>query len=204
MNSHLRLLISTVEISELNNTEDYDNDANLETQGLDSRTEINSQANMPVVVQNCYIIYDSGTFEEVNAFLPDYETNNIPIVDAEVQYYPPHSMMTYILVTRNALHVTSMKNNTTPPFMMREAGIMVYDTPKIQVENPTADDYYIYFQETGLRIPIQLWGVFSYFPTSKPKSEDMTDSEEVYLLTTSRWNPHENSYSSNEKIMLDW
>ena len=81
---------------------------------------------------------------------------------------------------------------------------MVQDTPKIQVENPTADDYYIYFQETGLRIPIQLWGVFSYLSTSKPTSEDMTDSEEVYLLTTRRWNPHDKAYSSNEASMTFW
>ena len=32
----------------------------------------------------------------------------------------------------------------------------------------------------------------------------MTDSEEVYLLTTIKWNPHAKSYSSNEEIMLDW
>ena len=32
----------------------------------------------------------------------------------------------------------------------------------------------------------------------------MTDSEEVYLLTISRWNPHYKAYASNEEIMLDW
>ena len=31
----------------------------------------------------------------------------------------------------------------------------------------------------------------------------MTDSEELYLLTTSRWKPHDKAYSSNEDIMLD-
>ena len=86
--------------------------------------------------------------------------------------------------------------------MMGEARVVVYDTPKIQVENPTVEDHSIYFQETGLRIPLQLWGIFSYFSTSKPTSEDMTDSEEVYLLTTSRWNPHDKAYSSNKEIIL--
>ena len=75
---------------------------------------------------------------------------------------------------------------------------MVNDTPKIQLENPTVEDHSIYFQETGLRIPLQLLGVFSYFPTSKPTSEDMKDSEEVYLLTTSIWNPHDKAHSLNE------
>ena len=97
-----------------------------------------------------------------------------------------------------------MKNNLIPPFMMLEAGIMVYNTPKIQEKNPSFEDHSIYFQETRLRIPLQLWGVLSYFPTSKPTSENMTDSEEVYLLTTSIWNPHDKAYLSNEESMLYW
>ena len=32
----------------------------------------------------------------------------------------------------------------------------------------------------------------------------MTDSEEVYLITTSRWNPHYKAYTSNKKIMIYW
>ena len=32
----------------------------------------------------------------------------------------------------------------------------------------------------------------------------MTDSEEIYLLTTSIWNPHDKAYSSNEESMLYW
>ena len=85
---------------------------------------------MPVVGQNCYILSNSVTFVEFNAFSPDYETKNIPIVDAALQYNCPHSMMTYILVIHNALHVTSMTNNMTPPSMIQEAGIMVYNTPR--------------------------------------------------------------------------
>ena len=76
-------------------------------------------------------------------------------MDAAVQYNFPHSMMTYILVIWNALHVTSMMNNLISPFMMQEVGIMLYDTPKIKVENPMVEDHSIYFQETGFRIPLK-------------------------------------------------
>ena len=89
-------------------------------QGSDSRTELDSYANMPVVGKNCYILYESGTFAEVNTFSPDYETKEIPIVEKSVQYDCPHSMMTYILVIWYALHITSMTNNLIPPFMMQE------------------------------------------------------------------------------------
>ena len=58
MNSHLRLLISTVDISELNNSEDSDNDKTSETQGSDYSMDLDSYANMTVVVHNCYILSD--------------------------------------------------------------------------------------------------------------------------------------------------
>ena len=102
------------------------------------------------------------------------------------------------------MHVNSTTKNLIPPFMIREARIMVYNIPKIQVENPTVEDHSFCLQETGLRIPLQLWGVRSYFQTSKPTSDDMTDSEKVYLLTTRRWNTHNKAYSSNKESMIDW
>jgi hypothetical protein len=45
-----------------------------------------------------------------------------------------------------------------PPFMMREPGVIVKDTPKLQLE-----DYALTFPETGFRIPLPLWGDLSYF-----------------------------------------
>jgi hypothetical protein len=87
---------------------------------------------------------------------------------------------------------------------MREAGIQVYDTPKIQVAEPTAEDHSICFPETGFRIPLSLWEMISYFPTSKPASLLMKETEDIYLLTPSQWNPHDDSYATNEENMLDW
>jgi hypothetical protein len=42
-------------------------------------------------------------------------------------------MKTYLLIVRNALHVPSMQHNLIPPFIMREAGLVVNDVPKMQV-----------------------------------------------------------------------
>ena len=82
VNSHLILLISTIEISKLSNAEDSDNYATLDTQGLDSRADIDSHTNIPVVGQNCYILSDSGIFSEVNALSPENKTKKISIVEA--------------------------------------------------------------------------------------------------------------------------
>ncbi len=178
------------------------NDADMEAE--ESRTELDSHANMPVVGRHALIISDTGRIADVNAFTPDYEPMQLSIVDAAIQYDCPYDRQSYILVIRNDLHVPSMENNLLPPFVMREAGIKVYDTPKTQVTEPTIEDHSITFPETGFRIPLSLWGMFSYFPTTKPTASLMMDTEEVYLLTPSRWNPHDDSYATNEENMLDW
>ena len=135
---------------------------------------------------------------------PDYEPMKVQMVDAAVRYESPFDGRVYILVIRNALHVPSMDHNLIPPFMMREAGIIVKDTPKIQLNDPGEDDHAITFPETGFRIPLSLTGTFSYFPTTKPSIDDLTEPEEVYILTPTTWNPHTDAYANNEESILDW
>jgi hypothetical protein len=187
-------MVSTVDISEENDLEQQES----------SRSELDSHANMPVVGRNAYIISDTGRIADVNPFTPDYDSMQISIVDAAVRYDCPCDGQTYIFVMRNALYVPSMRNNLIPPFVMREAGIRVNDTPKIQTTEPTEEDHSIYFPETDFRIPLSLWGMFSYFITSKPTIEQMMEAEDVYLLTPSRMNPHCDAYATNEENMLDW
>ena len=136
--------------------------------------------------------------------MPDYDSMQIKIVDAAVQYDCPYTGKTHILVIRNALHVPSMKHNLLPPFILRQAGIEVNDTPKIQVMDPTEKDHSIYFKETDLRIPLSLWGTFSYFPSTKPMSDEVQASDDIYLMTPATFNPHDSSYALNEDSMLDW
>jgi hypothetical protein len=74
----------------------------------------------------------------------------------------------YILVAYNSLYVPTMTHNLVPPFLLREAGLIVNETPKIQVVNPGISDHSIYFDGAKLQIPLALWGIFSYFPTRQP------------------------------------
>ena len=116
------MMVSAVDVSE--EATDMDEE--------ESRTELDSHANMPVVGRNAYIISDTGKIADVNPFTPDYAFMRISIVDATVRYDCLYDGKSYIFVVRNALHVPSMRNNLIPPFIMREAGIRVNDTPKIQ------------------------------------------------------------------------
>ena len=98
-----------------------------------------------------------------------------------------------------------MDNNLIPPFIMREAGIHVNEVPKIHAAVPTVDHHSIYFTEQDFRIPLQLWGTFSFFQTSRPSIDFADNCEHVYTLTPQgKWSPHSDVYARNEEAMLDW
>ena len=171
---------------------------------VESHMELDSHANMPVVGKHAYIIAETGKKVDVSPFTPDYKPLTVPLVDAMVKYDNPYNGKSYILVLQNALYVPLMDNNLIPPFMLRIMGVTVNDIPKIHKEDPTVDDHAITFMEMGFRIPLSLWGIFSYFLTSKPAHDDLLNPNEVYILSPATWSPHSNAYSTNEETMLDW
>ena len=171
-----------------------------------SRTDLDSHANMAVVGKNVAITNDTGRRAEVSPFTPDYESlSKVPIVDAAIKHDYPCSGETYLLIVRNALSVPAMDHNLIPPLIMREVGVDVKCAPKIQCKNPEEEDHSVYFKEEELRIPLKLYGVFSYFPSSKPSNELLNDCTKVLLLTSDGpWNHNSDVYSRNEDNMLDY
>ena len=169
-----------------------------------SRTELDSHGNMPVIGRNAYILSKIGETVDLAPFTPDYNPISVELVDAALKYECPYSGEVKILIIRRGLHVPSMTHNLLPPFMLREAGIQINDVPKIHVTSPSEEHHAIIFQETNFRIPLTLHGTFSYFPTSKPTTRELEESEDVYVLTPTTWNPHSDVYVINEESMLDW
>ena len=171
-----------------------------------TRTELDSHANMPVVGKNAFIIHYAGRRVDVSPFTPDYDSlQDVPVVDAAVYYICPYSGTEALLIIRNALHVPSMTNNLIPPFIIREAGVILNDTPKIHVKDPTADDHALIFPSDDFRIPLKLHGIFSYFNTRAPTDQEVRECENVHLLTPeNRWDPHDTAYSHNEDAIMDW
>ena len=174
------------------------------TMHVESCTELDSHANMPVVGKHACIIAETGKKVDVSPFTPDYKPLTVPLVDATVKYDNSYNGKSYIFVLHNALYVLLMDNNLIPPFMLREMGVTVNDVPKIHKEDPTVDDHSITFEETGFRIPLSLWGILSYFLTSKPTHDDLLNPNEVYILSRATLNPHSDAYYTNQESMLDW
>ena len=173
-------------------------------EGSESRTELDTHANMPVVGRNALVVAETGKLVDVNPFTPEYPAMSVKVVDAAAKHECPHTGVDYLPLIRNALYVPSMRNNLVPPFAMREAGITVNDAPKIHADDPTTDDHAIMFKENNFRIPLGLWGVFSHFPTSKPSNDEHDSIDDVCMLTPTFWNPHSNACARNEENMVDW
>ena len=177
----------------------------------ESRTELDSHANMPVVGREALVVEQSGKMVEVSPFTPDYKPIKVEVVNAMIQYDSPLDGKEYMLVIQNALRVPSMSNNLIPPFIMQENGTIVNECAKIHREDPTREDHAIIFKGYNLRIPLWLHGIFSYFVTRKPDIESVVDADkpsicatEIYTLTPTKWNPHTDAYALNEESIVDW
>jgi hypothetical protein len=100
---------------------------------------------------------------DVSPFSPHYLPMTAPSADAALQYECPYEGNVYVLIIRNALHIPSKNNNLIPPFMMREVGLIVEDTPEIQVRDPDVNDHTITFPETDSEYRWR-FGFFVIFP----------------------------------------
>ena len=150
------------------------------------------------------MVVDTGKTVDVNPFSLDYKLMTAKVADAVVKYECRFTGQTELLLICNAIHVPAMSNNLILPFIMRNDGVVVNDVPKIQVMIPLEADHSVYFPADDFCIPLSLWGIFLYFPTSKPAVAESDGIDDVYALTPDQWDPHFNVYTGNEESMLDW
>ena len=117
----------------------------------------------------------------------------VPIVDNLRAYDCQNSGKTYLLVVRNALCVPTMDINLIPPFILREAGLVLNDTPKIHCDDPSVEDHSLFDEETRLRIPFTLNGTFSMFASHSLMEDEIENAGEypTILLTpySDMWDP---------------
>lgn len=175
----------------------------------DPRSELDSHANMVLLGKHAFIFDGvSGRKCNVQPFDPTLGAKrDIPVVDGALAYDCPYTHQTYILIARNVLSVPTIEHNLIPPFIMREAGIIVNDTPKIHKEDPSIDDHAIIIpHESNLRIPLQLNGVFSFFHTRCPTADEIRYCDNKIFITpdSESWDPYSSHYAENEAAMLDW
>ena len=159
---------------------------------------------MVVLGAHAFVFESTKRTCNVQPFDPSLGTaSKIPIVDGAIVYKFPYRGGIYVLIVRNALHKPHLQNNLIPPFVMRADGVTLNDTPNIHRKYPTIDNHCITFEDSNLRIPLQLSGVFSYFHTRKPILSELHESPKLFLTPDANdWNPHCQSYETNELSMI--
>ena len=91
---------------------------------------------MVVIGKQVFVFSHSGKYTDVKAFAK--EVNGLPevlIVAAVISYDCTSSGETYLLVVRNSLCVPKMGINLIPTFILREAGVILNDTPIIHCKD---------------------------------------------------------------------
>ena len=172
----------------------------------DGRTGLDSHANMFVAGSDAFVLQHSGKTADVQAFSPDIEPLAIPIVDCAFIWDCQKTGKKVIMIATNVLHVPTMDHNLVPPFMLREAGVAVDDTPKIHAEDPTARTHSLYWPDAKVRVPLSLHGIFSSFKTRRPTKDELEDDsiEVVSLTPEGPWDPTSTVHAENEANMTNW
>ena len=156
---------------------------------------------------HCYIISRSDATAIVSAFTNDVGTIEVPIVDVLIVYQDEMTGNIYYLIARNVLYVESMNHNLIPPFILREAGLIVNERAKIHTDPDTVcpEDHSIIDPKSGLHIQMELDGTFSCFWTRAPTTEDTFQDDVTIVNITSggaSWDPHSSHYGENENTMV--
>ena len=118
-------------------------------------------------------------------------------MDAVIAYDCQTSGETYLLVVRNDLCVPTIETDLIHTFILREAGLVLNDTPKIHCDDPSIENHSLFDEETGTRILFTLNGTFSIFD-SRSLTEDEIENAGNYptiFLTpdSDMWDPYDES-----------
>lgn len=176
-----------------------------------TRAELDSHANMVCLGRHCTIVNWTHRVMKVNGFGPTMSMNHVPVVDAVVVFEDPYHDVdedgTYFLVFQNALYIPSMKHHLIPPFILREAGLRVDETPKRQALDVTEDNHTIFDPGTNMRIHMSLNGIFSSFNCRKMSVDEMETWRDEQVVQASpggtRWDPYDPIYAEEEASCLN-
>ena len=154
---------------------------------------------MIVPVKHCFVFECYGKSYNVDPFNNILgSVKDIQITDAAIDYYCPYSHEFYILIWRNSLYLPNMEYNLFPPFIMRESGSTVNDTPKIHCTDITSKYHCITFANSELKISLHINGTFSLFRTRRPTADELQSCEKIFIIPNRQhWNPYCKSYDLN-------
>ena len=117
-----------------------------------------------------------------------------------------------MLVIHQAILIPDMPNSLLCPIQLQDHGLAMNDEPKYMALIPMDDHHAITFHDHNtqrgepLRIPLELHGVMSYFPSrklTKDEYENTPESLRVELTTEAPdWDPSSKTFQQQEDAMV--
>jgi hypothetical protein len=148
-----------------------------------------------------------GKTVTVTGFDPTIASKSLRIINAAIAYDSPESGETIVLIVNQAIHNPNVQHNLLCPLQLRTNGVTVNETPKFVADHPTDQDHVILVPNPGddeLRIPLQIRGTTSTFPTRRPTAAEFAECRHVELTYDDpEWDPSTKSYEEQESAMTD-
>ena len=124
---------------------------------------------------------------------PSVGTITKPILSGAFKYTSLYDGNSIILVVHQAIHINTMDHSLLYPMQMRENDIILDETPKCMIENPTEMNHsmlVITDENIKHRIPFRIRGVSSTMYVSKPTLKEYELLPHVELTSHDlEWNP---------------
>ena len=150
-----------------------------DTEGQDSRTELDSHAEACVVGKHALIFQDFDRPVNVTTYDPKGPTAKaMRTVSAALAYDDPETGEVLLFIVHQAISIPHMETNLLSTFQLRLNDVIVNDVPKILTDKPSVEDHCLIVpppsDETynAYLIPLALNRVNSAFATRKPTQHE--------------------------------
>jgi len=137
--------------------------------------ELDSHADTSVAGPNCMILEYTEQMVNVSAFSEQLETmENIPIITAATTIDDPATGEKMLIIIGQALYMGDKVQLTLLcPNQMRAFGVHVDDIPMHLAPDSKPSTHSVFCPDKNFNIPLQLKGVFSYFPSRTPTKDEL-------------------------------
>ena len=110
-----------------------------------SKIELDSHADLPVAGSNARILERTGRTVSVYGFTDELcKPLLVEVVHSAVVFDCPTTGNSYVMVLNNAPHVPSLDCSLINPFIMRLAGIVVYETQLFSGDSINSTSFIIF------------------------------------------------------------
>jgi hypothetical protein len=150
--------------------------------------------------ENCILLEDSRETATVHSFSGERKPfASIPIGIIATSWTDDGTGETFVLQFPESFYFGDrLPHSLLCPNQLRTHGVRVEDTPR---QFDTLSSHLIVVE--GLKIPLYLYGVISYFESRKPSEDELENCRRITLTSDSSWDPNAASFAKQEQIVSD-